>query len=307
MSSENTLSRRGFLEAMTALGSISLAACATDSKQATRLWTADRRAGQLPPRGEFVVRNAYVVTMDPQLGDIPSGDVHVRNGALVAVGPNLAAPGVEEIDGSNRIALPGFIDTHFHLWGSFARGVVADGDFDYFPVMSRIGPAMMPEDDYNSSKLGIAEAVNSGLTTIHDWSHNIISGAYADADLRALRDVGIRARFSYGYSRNLQLKPEQTADLADIARVKREWFGSSNDGLITMGFESRGPGDTPPQVYQKEWENARSLGYPSRSTRAAPLGRSKSFAASRSCTATGSWVRTFSSFTPTTRPRKNVR
>ena len=106
MSSENTLSRRGFLEAMTALGSISLAACATDSKQATRLWTADRRAGQLPPRGEFVVRNAYVVTMDPQLGDIPSGDVHVRNGALVAVGPNLAAPGVEEIDGANRIALP---------------------------------------------------------------------------------------------------------------------------------------------------------------------------------------------------------
>lgn len=143
-------------------------------------------AGQLPPRGEFVVRNAYVVTMDPQLGDIPRGDVHVRNGALVAVGPNLAAPGVEEIDGANRIALPGFIDTHFHLWGSFARGIVADGDFDYFPVMSRIGPAMTPEDAYNSSKLGIAEAVNSGLTTIHDWSHNIISGAYADADLRAL-------------------------------------------------------------------------------------------------------------------------
>jgi cytosine/adenosine deaminase-related metal-dependent hydrolase len=110
----------------------------------------------------------------------------VRNGALVAVGPNLAAPGVEEIDGANRIALPGFIDTHFHLWGSFARGIVADGDFDYFPVMSRIGPAMTPEDAYNSSKLGIAEAVNSGLTTIHDWSHNIISGAYADADLRAL-------------------------------------------------------------------------------------------------------------------------
>jgi 5-methylthioadenosine/S-adenosylhomocysteine deaminase len=262
MSGENTLSRRGFLGALTALGSISLSACATNSKQASRALAADRTVGQLPPRGEFVVRNAYVVTMDPQLGDIPRGDVHMRNGALVAVGPNLAAPGAEEIDGSNRITLPGFIDTHFHLWGSFARGIVADGDFDYFPVMSRIGPAMTPEDAYNSSKLGIAEAVNSGLTTIHDWSHNIISGAYADADLRALRDVGIRARFSYGYSRNLQVKPEQTADLADIARVKREWFGSSNDGLLTMGFASRGPGDTPPQVYQKEWENARSLGIP---------------------------------------------
>src|SRR4029450_5293827 len=107
MSGENTLSRRGFLGALTGLGSMSLAACAPNSRQTSRLWAADRTAGQLPPRGEFVMRNAYVVTMDPQLGDIPRGDVHVRNGALVAVGPNLAAPGAEEIDGSDRVTLPG--------------------------------------------------------------------------------------------------------------------------------------------------------------------------------------------------------
>jgi 5-methylthioadenosine/S-adenosylhomocysteine deaminase len=106
---------------------------------------------------------------------------------------------------------------------------------------------MTPEDAYHSARLGIAEAINSGLTTIHDWSHNIISGAYADADLRAIRDTGIRARFSYGFSRNLQTKPEQTADFDDIARVKREWFGASDDGLTTMGFASRGAGDTPPK------------------------------------------------------------
>jgi cytosine/adenosine deaminase-related metal-dependent hydrolase len=200
--------------------------------------------------------------MDPKLGDIPVGDIHVRDGALVAVGAKLNAPGAEEIDGRNRIACPGFVDTHFHLWGSFARGIVADGDFDYFPVMSRLGPVMTPEDAYASAKLGIAEAINSGLTTIHDWSHNIISGAYADADLQALRDCGIRARFSYGFSRDLQQKPKETVDFNDIARVKREWFGPSNDGLLTMGFASRGAGDTPPEVYRKEWEFARSLGLP---------------------------------------------
>jgi cytosine/adenosine deaminase-related metal-dependent hydrolase len=249
------------LEAVAALGSLGLASCASNERQASRS-AALGRTGPLPPRREFVVRNAYVVTMDPKLGDIPRGDVHVRNGELIAVGPNLTAPGVEQIDGSNRIALPGFVDTHFHLWGSFARGIVADGEFDYFPVMSRLGPAMTPDDAYNSARLGIAEAINSGLTTIHDWSHNIISGAYADADLRAIRDTGIRARFSYGYSRNLQTKPEQTADFADIARVKGEWFGSSNDGLTTMGFASRGAGDTPPKVYRAEWEFARSQGLP---------------------------------------------
>jgi cytosine/adenosine deaminase-related metal-dependent hydrolase len=261
MTRTNTLSRRNFLEAIAAVGSLGVAACATGQTQ-SKISAADRKTGTLPPRGEFVVRGAYVVTMDPKLRDIPSGDVHVRNGALIAVGPKLSAPDTKEIDGRNRVALPGFIDTHFHLWGSFARGVVADGDFDYFPVMSRLGPVMTPEDAYNSAMLGIAEAINSGLTTIHDWSHNIISGAYADADLRALRDSGIRARFSYGYSRNLQQKPKETVDFNDIARVKREWFGASNDGLLTMGFASRGAGDTPPEVYRKEWEFARSLGLP---------------------------------------------
>ena len=108
------------------------------------------------------MRNAYVVTMDPKLGDIPNGDVHVRNGALIAVGPNLNAPNAEIIDGRNRIACPGFVDTHFHLWGSFARGIVADGDFDYFPVMSKLGPVMTSEDAYNSARLGITEAINFG-------------------------------------------------------------------------------------------------------------------------------------------------
>ena len=154
MNPENTLSRRGFLSAVAALSSAGLAACAANSQPASRVAGTDRSTGKLPPRGEFVVRNAYIVTMDAKLGDIPNGDVHVRDGALVAVGPNLAAPGAEEIDGRNRIALPGFVDTHFHLWGSFARGIVADGDFDYFPVMSRLGPVMTPEDAYASAKLG---------------------------------------------------------------------------------------------------------------------------------------------------------
>jgi 5-methylthioadenosine/S-adenosylhomocysteine deaminase len=277
MSKENTINRRGFLEAIAVLGSLGLASCASNERQASRFAAADRATGKLPARREFVVRNAYVVTMDPKLGDIPRGDVHVRDGALIAVGPNLTASGVEQIDGSNRIALPGFVDTHFHLWGSFARGIVADGDFDYFPVMSRLGPAMTPEDAYHSARLGIAEAINSGLTTIHDWSHNIISGAYADADLRAIRDTGMRARFSYGYSRNLQTKPEQTADFADIARVKGEWFGSSNDGLTTMGFASRGAGDTAPKVYRAEWEFARSQGLPITQHAGRSMGEIKRF------------------------------
>jgi 5-methylthioadenosine/S-adenosylhomocysteine deaminase len=93
MTSKNTISRRDFIEAVSAIGVVGLSSCAANSRQESRLWAADRTSGKLPPRGEFVVRNAYVVTMDPKLGDMPVADVHVRNGAIIAVGAKLSAPG----------------------------------------------------------------------------------------------------------------------------------------------------------------------------------------------------------------------
>ena len=59
---------------------------------------ASQGAGALPARGAFVIRNAYVMTMD-EAGDIANADVHVANGVIVAVGQNLKAPGVTAIDG----------------------------------------------------------------------------------------------------------------------------------------------------------------------------------------------------------------
>ena len=76
--------------------------------------TFGKPAGALPSRGEFIVRGAWVLTMDPALGDFPDGDLHVRDGVIVAVGRNLDAPGVAVIDARDMIAMPGFIDTHVH-------------------------------------------------------------------------------------------------------------------------------------------------------------------------------------------------
>ena len=72
--------RRTFLTvAAMGLGSYAAPTAAEEKK-------SGRPAGKLPARGELVIRNAYVMTMDATLGDIPRGDVHVRNGEIVAVG-----------------------------------------------------------------------------------------------------------------------------------------------------------------------------------------------------------------------------
>jgi 5-methylthioadenosine/S-adenosylhomocysteine deaminase len=267
MNGKKTISRRGFLSAVAALGSIGLAGCATQSTKQASVTAADRTAAKLPDRGEFVVRGAQILTIDPALGDIPGGDLHVRAGEIVAVGKDLRISGAETIDGRQMIVLPGLIDTHSHLWNTPLRNLVDEGPkMGYFALTLGLGAQYTPEDMYRGVRLGVTEMLYSGITTVHDWSHNIRGPAYADADLRALRDTGIRARFSYGTPQG-GLSRDQTMDLTDLARVQREWFTGPSDGLLTLGMAARSLSDSPrgtvsiPTLH-RDWDGARKLGLP---------------------------------------------
>src|SRR5438067_10818397 len=104
-------SRRDFLGSLALLGLSPYAAAQT------------KPTGRLPARGEFVIRNAYVMTMESGAGDLTDADVHVRKGEIVAVGKKLAAPGAQQLDGPGMIVLPGFIVTHWHMWNTPLRSI----------------------------------------------------------------------------------------------------------------------------------------------------------------------------------------
>src|ERR1043166_7642222 len=225
------------------------------------------RAADLPPRNELVVRNAYVLTMDPRLGDLTRGDVHVRNGEIVAVGEDIAAPDATAIDGRGMIALPGLIDTHKHIWNTTCRNLVREGpDKGYFPTVLALGKQYTPEDTYRGVRLGCAELLHSGITCVNDWAHNIRSPAHADADVRALMDTGIRGRFSYGTFQGGPV-PDATMDVADLERMARDWSKFSNDGLLHLGMASRSVSTSPRgavtlAALHKDWDAARRLRLP---------------------------------------------
>ena len=84
-------------------------------------------------RGNYLIKNGAVITVDPALGVLPRADVHVRNGRIEAIGPDLAAAGAEMIDATDMIVMPGFVDTHYHMWSALGRNFVGDG-FGYFPA-----------------------------------------------------------------------------------------------------------------------------------------------------------------------------
>jgi cytosine/adenosine deaminase-related metal-dependent hydrolase len=254
--------RRSFIRGAAALGAAGATGLFSSSLIAQER-LGNTGSARLPARGEFTIANAYVMTMDGGLGDIADGSVHVRNGEIVAVGKAVSGGG-DKIDGTGMIVMPGLVETHWHMWNTLFRSFAGDRPEDgYFPTVARFGQQMSPDDTFASTRLSAAEAINSGMTFVHSWCHNVRSAAHAEADIRALAEVGIRARHSCGWPQGLP--DTQSADQGPIESLARDWKSWSNEGLITLGMAWRGQfraGPIKPEVYQPEFDNARKLGLP---------------------------------------------
>jgi len=144
------------------------------------------------------------------------------------------------------------------MWGAAARNTAGDDEkMGYFTFAKVVGAIFKPEDNARGVRLAIAEAINSGLTTVHNWSHNIVNPAYADAELEAHRALGHRALFGYGY---FGIRAQnQMVDLSDLPRVNERWIKTS-EGLLTLGICSRGPESNSIDLCRQEWEVARKMG-----------------------------------------------
>lgn len=59
----------------------------------------------------LLLRNGDIVTADARY----TADILCRNGRIAAIGRDLEAPDVEEIDASGKYVFPGFIDPHTHI------------------------------------------------------------------------------------------------------------------------------------------------------------------------------------------------
>jgi cytosine/adenosine deaminase-related metal-dependent hydrolase len=185
-----------------------------------------------------LIRNGHVLTMDPRLGDLPSGDVLIEGNVIAAVAPSLPVTDAEILDATGHLVLPGLIDTHRHTWQSLVRGICGDwtlADY-YFGIRLGVSPAYTPDDVRLGNLFGAADALNSGVTTVLDFSHCNNTPDHSDAAVDGLQEAGIRAAFCYGF---FESSPEQTrfgehaARIADFHRIADTYFAS--DGLLTLG------------------------------------------------------------------------
>ncbi len=223
--------------------------------------TAVSSASDLTPGRPVVFRHATVLTMDPAHRVLTDADVLVTGERIAAVGPGLAVPdGTAEIDASGGIVMPGMIDTHRHMWQTATRGYGADWTLTQYFVWNYLqwGKSFRPEDIYAGNLLSAIEAIDAGVTTTVDWSHNLQTIDHAEAAVDALTEIP--GRFVLGYG-NIQAAPWEWATTPEFRDFYTRRFSESNDMLgFQLAFDV--PPASPDFPEKAAFEVARELNVP---------------------------------------------
>ena len=191
------------------------------------------------------------------------GDLLIEDDRIAAVGRLDDVSDAEVVDARQRIVLPGLIDTHRHMWQSALRTIACDWTLgQYFARMrGQLGGVFRPEDTFAATLLGMVEALDSGITTVVDWSHNLNGPDHADAAWEALQQGGGRALFSYGATNDQAIRKDVGPQTRDVARL-RNGVASDDTARVTLGMAVRGPEFSTLDNCVADWGLARELGLP---------------------------------------------
>src|SRR5262245_61447274 len=180
------------------------------------------------------LRGGLVLALDETRSEFNPGVVIFEDGKITFVGSlddaPLPAPDASIYDCSNRIILPGLINTHTHTGMSFFRNLLEDlPSADWFRYELEAELYLTPDDIYWAALLGAYEMIRQGVTTIADrFSH-------MDRIAAALDHAGIRAVVAPSLvDRDVKTRQEQA-----LALLER--YGANGEGLIRVGLGPVGP------------------------------------------------------------------
>jgi 5-methylthioadenosine/S-adenosylhomocysteine deaminase len=147
-----------------------------------------------------LIRGGHILAMGGHAGDTPfDGDILIKDGEIVAIGPDITAPkGAEIIEAADRLVMPGLVNAHTHSSETFFRGRYEGLPLELwllyaYPLL--MGPLLSHRMLYLRSLLLAMESLKSGVTLICD---DFFDPPQHDHDrlamvFKAYSDVGIRA------------------------------------------------------------------------------------------------------------------
>jgi cytosine/adenosine deaminase-related metal-dependent hydrolase len=208
---------------------------ASAGAQGARPDDPDRLLAQVQGQRRLVLKGGVVLTLDRRIGDFARADVLIEDGKIREVRPDISVTDAAVVDATNRIVLPGFVDTHHHFYQGLLRNILANGllNPDYSrDIGNTLTPAYRPEDAYAGVLVTALGMLDMGTTTAVDTSQVAHTPEHSDACVRALQESGMRAVFAYWRGSGPDMKYPQ-----DIVRLQRAYF-SSRDQLVTLALGS---------------------------------------------------------------------
>ncbi|UCF10113.1 MAG: amidohydrolase family protein, partial [Candidatus Bipolaricaulota bacterium] len=143
---------------------------------------------------------------------IDDGWLAIADGEIAALGEASEAPPAaadeDRVDGAGKLAVPGFINAHTHLYSSLARGMAVSGfsPSSFGEILEqlwwRLDKALDPPTVRLSGAIGAMEAVRCGTTTLidHHASPTAVEGSLDSLADAVCGEVGMRCSFAYEVS-----------------------------------------------------------------------------------------------------------
>ena len=178
---------------------------------------------------DIIIKNAYVLTMDLDLGDLKNGTIVIEDGRITEVGEKTNERAETVIDAKNSVVMPGLINTHTHAAMTLLRGYADDLQLSEW-LDGHIWPAearLTPENVYQGSLLACLEMIKSGTTFFADMYF------FMDETSKAVELSGLRASLSHGLI-ELWNKEKGERDLKEGKRFVRRWQGAADGRIKTM-------------------------------------------------------------------------
>ena len=163
-------------------------------------------------RGGFMlIGNGRVITHDKEYPYFENGGVLIKDGKILEVGKSDILknkyPNEEFIDAESNLIMPGFINTHHHIYSAFARGMKSSGKTpkDFQEILEnlwwKVDKKLNHEDIKYSALTTYIDSIKNGVTTVfdHHAGPNSISGSL-DVIEEAAKQVGIRSCLCYEVS-----------------------------------------------------------------------------------------------------------
>ena len=159
----------------------------------------------------LIIGNGRMITRNPENPFLEDGAVAIEDGVikriLTTAEMKKAYPQAEYIDARGGVIMPAFINTHEHIYSSFARGLAIDGydPHGFLEILDglwwNIDKNLTLNDVYLSAMATYVDSIKNGVTTVFD--HHASFGQITDSLFKieeAAVKTGVRTCLCYEVS-----------------------------------------------------------------------------------------------------------